>query len=327
MPRSSLYPNVVCIEPESFERDLASINNATVRVVCDRDMEDAQHARVAQAMQACPGASVHLGDWRSGEQSIECLRHYSDRTDVSFDYFRTKSLDAIRYLNPRLEALTIGPAARKRMSLENIRRFSHLRRLSVDGHTDVLRHIDCLPRLETLYLRGVGCPDLSWVDRLPKLWWLWHGLCSTKSLHGLERAASLRYLELWMIKGLSDVAPIGGLGSLEELKLESLAHVARLPNFTRLARLRGVELINMKALRDLSPLTRSTSIEHLFIWNARHHQPEDFRCLNRHSSLKSVSVSLGSDRKNNAVSDMLGLPSRPGGGLRWAGGWGAEASP
>lgn len=327
MPRSSLYPNVVCIEPESFERDLASINSSTVRVVCDRDMEDAQHARTARALEACPGASVQLGGWRSSVQSIECLRHYSDRTEVSIDWFRTKSLDALRHLNPRLKSLSIGPTSSKRISLEGIRRFTHLRKLSVDGQIDVLHHFDCFPRLEALYLRGVGCSDLRWVDRIPRLWWLWHGLCSTKSLEGIERAANLQYMELWLIKGLSDLVPIGNIDSLEELKLESLSRVGRLPCLSRLTKLRGMELTHMKALRDLSPIVQSKSIEDLYIWNARHHRPEDFRCLVGHASLRFVSLALGSDRKNKAVHDMLGLPARPpGSGLRWVAGWDAAAS-
>lgn len=88
-----------------------------------------------------------------------------------------------------------------------------------------------------------------------------------------------------------------------------------------------MELTNMRGLRDLSPLAQSTSIEDLYIWSARHHRPEDFRCLIGHASLKFVSLALGSDRKTNAVHGLLALPTRPpGSGLCWARGWHAVES-
>lgn len=321
------HPRVLFVESESFERDLANIDGATNVVTCSTELSDVQYARVARALERWPKAAVHVDGWKAGAQGLECLRHFSDRTRISVDCFHAKSLDALRHMNPGLESLSIGSTANRRIDLSVIRGFSNLRRLSVEGQTDIVRHFDCFPLLEALYLRGVGCQDFSWIERFPKLWWLWHGLCSTKSLEGLERAANLRYLELWLIKGLSDVSPIRGLGLLEELKLESLPRVNRLPDLALLTRLRGMELTNMRGLRDLSPLAQSTSIEDLYIWNARHHRLEDFRCMIGHASLKFVSLALGSDRKTNAVHGLLALPTRPpGSGLCWARGWHAVES-
>ena len=49
----------------------------------------------------------------------------------------------------------------------------------------------------------------------------------------LPRVGELRYLELWMIRGLTDVTAVGRIPSLRALFLQALRQVEALPDFRR----------------------------------------------------------------------------------------------
>ena len=76
----------------------------------------------------------------------------------------------------------------------------------------------------------------------------------------LPRVGELRYLELWMIRGLTDVSPVGQIPSLRALFLQALRQVERLPDFHEATELRRIRLETMKGVRDLSPLTTAPAL-------------------------------------------------------------------
>ena len=111
-----------------------------------------------------------------------------------------------------------------------------------------------------------------------------------------------------MIKGLENIECIGEVETLQNLYLEALKNVSKLPSFNRLGKLRRVALCGMKGISDLSPLVEAPALEELCVGDARHLSVEQFKPFIGHSSLKRSSIGLCSLRKNKDVDEMLGLP-------------------
>ena len=64
----------------------------------------------------------------------------------------------------------------------------------------------------------------------------------------------------------------------------------------------------MKGLRDLRPLATAPALEAIELIDMRHLQPEDLAPLAGLPHLKAVTPGLGSRRRNEAATAMLGLP-------------------
>src|SRR6185369_16448690 len=133
-------------------------------------------------------------------------------------------------------------------------------------------------------------------------------LGGTRDLRLLPRIGELRYLELWMIRGLTDVSAVGEIPTLRVLFLQALRQVERLPDFSRATELRRIRLETMKGLRDLRPLATAPALEAVELIDMRHLQPKDLAPLAGLPKLKGVTPGLGSLRRNEAATAMLGLP-------------------
>jgi hypothetical protein len=217
------------------------------------------------------------------------------------------SLEGLRHLPADVESLVIG-WTRRRLDLAPLGRFGELRTLYLEGQTKNLEVISGLRSLDDLTLRSITLPDLTLLLRLTGLRSLDLKLGGTRDLALLPRIGELRYLELWMIKGLSDVSAIGGVESLRSLFLQALPQVRTLPDLSRLGSLRRVHLETMKGLTDLRPLATAPSLEEILLVDMRHLAPEDLRPLLGLPRLRAVTPGLGSFKKNDAATELLGLP-------------------
>jgi hypothetical protein len=74
------------------------------------------------------------------------------------------------------------------------------------GQSKNLDVVSGLTLLEELTLRSITLPDLSLLLPLPRLLSLELKLGGAKDLSLLPRIGQLRYLELWLVKGLSDLS-------------------------------------------------------------------------------------------------------------------------
>ena len=199
-------------------------------------------------------------------------------------------------------------ATKPRHDLAILARFPRLNSLWIEGHTKHIEVIGELTALEKLSLRSITLPDLSPMLPLRALKALEIKLGGTRDLALLPRIGEVRYLELWLIRGLEDVAPIGGMASLRSVFLQALKRVERLPDFSGAPNLRRVHLMQMKGLRDLRPLATAAALEELLLVEMPQLQVEDLRPLTTLPRLRAVTVGLGSTRKNDAAEAMLGLP-------------------
>jgi len=291
------------------KKDLAGIGDEIQHVQWSKPLTADDYRRISEAVRPFPEVSIRAYLFAAEGDDLCFLSHFPETLHVGVECYKLRSFDGLRALSPRLESLTLGLTLRRAKGIESIRRFSQLKHLTVEAQPAVSRHFDALPELRTLYLRSTTLPSLESLAPCKHLWWLWLGLGGTRDLSGIDRVGRIRFLELWFIRGLCDLTPISGLRFLEELHLESLKRVLALPTMDQLCSLQRVTLQHMSGLRDVLPLRATPNLKDLLALDGSHHQPDDFKCLRGHPTLDRFSPDLGSDRKNNGASALLGLPT------------------
>ena len=273
-------------------------------------LSDGDFARLGEWFAQYP--DMKLRAYRSYDDSIrdlEFLRHFPTLRRFQADalFVSLGSLDGLRHLPPELEELVLGETER-RLHLGVLSRFSGLKTLYLERQTKGIEVLSELRSLEDLTLRSITLPDLSLLLPLQRLQSLDIKLGGTRDLGLLPRIGELRYLELWLIKGLSDISAVGDIPTLRYLFLQALRQVDSLPDLAGAASLRRVHLETMKGLRDLRPLATAPALEGVALIDMRHLVPADLQPLVGMPTLKAVSAGLGSHRKNVAAAKLLGLP-------------------
>lgn len=273
-------------------------------------------ARLSDLMARHPSVPLRAyGGYDGTIDNLEFLEHFPTLTRFHADalrYHDFKSIEGLRFLPDGLEELGLG-LVKRRLSLKLLSRFTGLRTLYIEGNN--WKDIDViagLTAIEELTLRSVTLPDLSILLPLRHLRSLDLKLGGTRDLSLLPQLAPLRFLELWMIRGLDTLEPVGESASLQFLFLQDLAQIAKLPDMSRMTSLRRIHIQNLKALDDLSPLLSAPALEELVVFESRNLKPEHFECLTQHPTLTHAVVALGSRRKNDAVKSLLPLPLPPG---------------
>ena len=247
------------------------------------------------------------GSYDGSIRDIEFLRFFPFLRRFAVDGIGSlESIDGLRYLPEDAEGIVIGWTKRK-LDLAILGRFGALRKLDIDGQTKNIGVISRLISLEGLTLRSITLPDLSILLPLDRLLSLDIKLGGTKNLGLLPRIGALRYLELLMIRGLSDISAVGELPHLRHLSLQASKQVEAIPDLTRCVALRRVELMTMKGIRDLRPLATAPALEEVILADMPQIQPEDLRPLVGLPRLKAVSYG-DSLRKAAAAQALLGLP-------------------
>lgn len=273
-------------------------------------LTDEDFGRLAEWLRAYPEMTLRAyGSYDGSIRDLEFLRFFPAlrRFDADALYGSLVSIDGLRHLPADLEDLAIG-ATRARLDLAGLARFGELRYLHLEGQTRGIEVVARLTSLEDVTLRSITLPDLSLLLSLRRLLSLDLKLGGTKDIGLLPRIGELRYLELWMIKGLTDVSVVGSLPTLRSLFLQALRGVETLPDLSGATSLRRVHLETMKGLRDLAPLRTAPALEEVALVDMRHLVPEDLRPLVGLPRLRAVTAGLGSLRKNAAAEAMLGLP-------------------
>jgi hypothetical protein len=274
---------------------------------------DAELRRLAAILEPRPDVSLRVyGNYDRSIHDLEFLRLFPFLRRFAVDslYDRVTTFDALRHLPEELEELGLG-GTKRALSLEPVGRFRRLRRLYVEGPHRDLQVISRLTELTDLTLRSVTLRDLAVLLPLGRLRTLDIKLGGTKDLALLPRIGRLEYLELWLVRGLSDVSAVAEMPHLRHLFLQALKHVTTLPSFAGSAALRRVDLETMRGLTDLAPLAGAPSLEILNLIEMRHLQAEAMRPFVGHPSLRAGIWDLGSKRRNFAAQDLVPLPPEP----------------
>ena len=262
-----------------------------------------------------------LADYASNFGSVDvCISHYSGLSDLSFLQrfpqlrrfdlmdFEFNAFEEFRYLPDSLESIHLHQTKSTSLSLDFLSRQKRLHTLFLEGHRKNIEAISELHSLEDLTLRSITLPDLRMFSPLEKLLSLDLKLGGTKCLDGVDSIGRIRFLELWMIKGLVDLSPVMQMPHLQYLRLETLTNLSVLPSFRSLAQLRRIDIQKCKHLVELSPLAEAPALEALFVGYMRQLDERSFTPFLGHPALRFASIGLGSTKKNEAVDRLLALP-------------------
>lgn len=217
-----------------------------------------------------------LGDWFDGQPSktlrvygsddgtitdLEFLRHFPKLHSFQADalYHSLVNIDGLAHLPDDVQYIGLGQT-KKRLPLAPLARFTKLQRLHLEGQSKDIEVVSHLRELKSVTLRSITLPDLALLKPLSHLRALDLKLGGTMNLALLPELQSLEYLELWMVKGLSDLSPIAELPRLEYLFLQALRQVESLPAMANLVGLQRLWLETM------SPRDCSIDIEERPCW-------------------------------------------------------------
>ena len=311
--RSKDYPFFREVKSPITKDQLAPLDRRCERVQFASPLTRTDHIKLSGFLAAYPGTPLRVyGHYSEGLPDLRFLTHYPHLSGFEVDVFLLNSTEGVEYLPESLTFFGMGQTKTKGISLDFLRRFSRLKTLSLEGQTKGIESISTLRWLERLTLRSITLPDLKVLLPLRRLWWLAIKLGGTKDVQLLCEIGKLKYLELWMIKGLTDLSVVAKMTSLQNLFLQALKNVTALPSLRKLTDLRRVTLDTMKSLTDLAPVADAPVLEELLVIAAKQLTQGHFICFRGHPALKAATIGLGSIRKNAEVQELLGVPQCAG---------------
>lgn len=235
-------------------------------------------------------------------RNVESLAHLNSLESLSIGIFEMQDLRVLELVDPALDALSIGATRSKKPDLAPLERFKALKKLHIEGHTKSIGVLSALCDLEDLTLRSITTPDLEYLRPLDRLRSLDIKLGGIKSFTGIEEKATIKYLELWQIRGLSEINVVSSLVGLQNLFLQSLPRIEALPSLKESRALRRITLMNMKGLRDFTELERAPVLGEFALIEGNRQEPEQLIPVLQNPHLLRASAHFGSDRKNKRFS-------------------------
>ncbi|MDQ0913858.1 hypothetical protein [Paenibacillus sp. V4I5] len=232
------------------------------------------------------------------------LVHLRNLKELEIGIYKLENFDFLNGVPDTLERLVLGATKSKKPDLVPLSRFTMLRKIYIEGQHKNIDVLSGLTNLEDVTLRSITTPDLNYLVPLKKMWSLDIKLGGINNFSAIEGLTNIKYLELWQIRGLSDVGFISTLNGLQNLFLQSLPNIEQLPSFDNLKNLRNISLENMKGLKDVSNLESAPALEEFIHLFANNMQPEDYIDVLKKTSLKRISCVFGSDKKNNRFDEI-----------------------
>ena len=303
------------LDPPLTAEQLQPLGASDTRVQFSKALSDAEYRAVGQLLANRPDVALRVfGGYDGSIRDLEFLRWFPGLRRFQADalWGSLRSIDGLRHLPPDLDELGLG-ATKARLDLSILARFRSLRTLYLEGPVRDPSVLADLTTLEDLTLRSVTLPDLSLLVPMTGLRSLDVKLGGTNNLELLPRIGRLEYVELWLVRGLSDVRTVAQIETLRHLFLQALRQVSMLPSFASSLALRRVDLETMKGLTNLGPLAEAPGLEILNLVDFRHAQPSILRPFIDHPTLRAGIWGFGSNRKNFAAQDLVPVPPEPWG--------------
>jgi hypothetical protein len=197
--------------------------------------------------------------WRA--RNVEAIAEIPHLESLSLGIYELDDFSVLGRVAPTLTELHLTATRSRKPSLAPLSRFRSLRCLSLEGHTKSIEVLSELQNLEDLTLRSITTPDLAYLAPLSNLWSLDIKLGGIRDFTGVTGKTSIKYLELWQIRKLSDVSFISTLTGLQNLWLESLANVASFPAVADCKELRRILILNLKTLHDFAAIEFAPALE------------------------------------------------------------------
>jgi hypothetical protein len=225
--------------------------------------------------------------------------------ELSIGIYNLEDFDFLKRLPRGLKRLSLAATKSKKPRLDLLSRFQSLTHLYLEGQQRGIEVLSELRNLEDLTLRSVTTESLAYISRLPRLWSLDIKLGGIRNLSAIGGKESIKYLELWQIKGLTDIDVVSSLSGLQFLFLQSLINVSAIPDLSRLYNLRRFRLDNMQGLKDVSAIRHAPALQELQHISAQNIQPEMYKDLMSMPALKYLHVGFGSRKKNEEFNALV----------------------
>jgi len=238
-------------------------------------------------------------------KNVECIGDLERLTSLKVGIDQLRDFSFLERLPPLLDTLYLEEAQSRNLSLKAIVRFPLLRRLYIERHHKDLELIGTLPNLQSLVLRSITVPSLSFLTSLSSLQVLNLKLGGTITLDALSELLNLRELEMWQVRKLEDIRVVAGIPKLETLMLQDLPNVTEVPSLASCSSLKSIFVRHLKNLQDLSSIAEAPNLEHFALTGPSKCPPEAFRPFVNHQTLKDIRVGLGSVKRNRAVHEMF----------------------
>jgi hypothetical protein len=293
-------PELPPIDPDCKTVQLAaSYSQGTVTKPTDSDFEAA-----AEYLKDHPRIIFRVFD-RQTTDNLEYLRFFKNHRRFWIDLYLLQDVSGVRHLADGLESLFLG-ATKATIDLSFLQRFGEIKELHLEHHRKNIKVLSGLTNLEYLSLRSITLDDLSILLPLHKLLELEIRLGGTKNLDLLGEIGKIRYLHLWKILGLSDISPIGRVATLQNLFLQALPRVTKLPELSFCKLLRRIVLYQMNGISDLEALSRVASLRELAILSMAQLSAQSFSPLSALTLLDRVDIWLRNKKKHGDIFRILG---------------------
>ena len=237
--------------------------------------------------------------------NFDQIKFMNELEEISFYRFEPELLEILKVINPNnIKSLSIENNLSKGFNVDFISKFYNLKSLHIEGPCKGIEEIGKLLDLESLVLRSISYSNLDFIGNLTKLWSIDIKLGGIRDFTILSKLPQVKYLELWQIKGLSDISFIAKMTELQNLHLESLVNVTHFPSFEKLKKLRRIKLMNLKGLNNFDELKLVPNLQDFFFTMIHQQQPEDLIPVLQNTNLKYIYVNFPSDKNNKAFEEL-----------------------
>ena len=223
--------------------------------------------------------------------NIEAVTKLKNLETLCVGIFNLDNFDFLKNISPKIKKLTLLETRSKKPKIDCISRFTDLEYLYLEGQQKGIASIACLKKLQDITLRSISTKDVDYLSELENLWSVDIKLGGIKNFDALTTLPKLKYLELWQVRGLSDLSFMSDLPTLQNLFLQSLIQVTKMPNLNRNISLKRIVLENLKGLTDLTALKFAPNLkEFKFVGPiAAKLEPEDLLPLLENPMVEKVS--------------------------------------
>jgi len=237
-------------------------------------------------------------------KGIEVVTGLNNLETLGVGIFELDNFDFLNEINPNIKKLYLHQTRSKKPRIDAIARFVQLEDLYLEGQSKGIESINNLKKLQDVTLRSISTPNLDYLKGLKHLWSVDVKLGGIKEFGALQTLHNLKYLELWQVRELSNLAFISDLTSLQNLFIQSLPNVVELPDLDKLYKLRRICLENLKGLKKLDALRTAPSLSEFTYGMAQNQEPENLLPVLENKNVTSVFCMFGSDKKNNHFKEL-----------------------
>jgi hypothetical protein len=301
------YPFIRQVHSPITEKQLRPLDPRCRVVQFDSPLSENDFRKLASFLKDYPEVPLRIYGHYGETADLSFLSHFPFLKGFQTDVYELTDFNGLALLPDSLEFLGLGNTKR-RLSLKPLAKFTKLKDLFLEGHSKDFSVISELTDLAILSLRSVTLANLSPLLPLRQLRSLALRLGGTRDLSLLPELSNLRYLELWMVRGLTDLGPVNQLHQLRYLFLQDLKNVTELPLFTQLRKLERCHIESLKGVSDLCSIAAAENLRELVVVSMMHIPVSGFECFKNHPTLQAATVGLGSMRRNAEVTKLLGVP-------------------